>query len=93
MEAAAIGAPGDDWILQRCNRGVKRWDLVGGSAVCKRGRQVKWSTERHMHVYIHLGSVTAVPREHLVPDVLSSRTRVFVSTEGRVTSKRRGHGR
>ena len=68
-------------------------DLVGGPAVRKHGRQVRWSTEMHVHVYIHLGSVSAVPREHLVPDVLRSRTRVFVSTEGRVTSKRRGHGR
>ena len=90
---ATLRAPGDDSILQQCNRGSKRLDLVGGSAVCKRRWQVRWSIEMYVHVYIYLGSVSAVPREHLVPDVLRSRTRVFVSTEGGATSKRRGHGR
>ena len=90
-EVATLGATGDDCILQQCNRGMKRLGLVGGPAVRKRGRQVRWSTEMHVHMYIHLRSVSAVPREHLVPDVPRSRTRVFVSTERRVTSRRRGY--
>ena len=67
---AALGAPGDDWMLQQYNRGVKRLDLVRGSALCKRGRHVGWSIKMHVHVYIHLGSVSDVQREQLIAAAL-----------------------
>ena len=89
----ALEAPGDEWILQQCNRGVKRLDLVGGSALCKRGRCVRWSTEMYVHAYVHLGSVSDVPREQLIAAALGIQARLLVPTEGGVTSKRRRHGR
>ncbi len=49
---------------------MKRLDLVGGSAVCKRSRHVGWSVKMHVHVCIHLGSVSDVQREQLIAAAL-----------------------
>ena len=63
---AALGARRGDWILQQCNRGLKRLSFIGGCALCKRGRRVRWSTEMYVHVYIYLELVSDVPREQLI---------------------------
>ena len=74
-------------------QGVKRLDLVGGSAVCKRGLQFRWPTKMYEHVYIQLGTVSDVPRVQLIAAARRSHIGVLVPTEGSVTSKRRRHGR
>ena len=91
-EVAALRAHGDEWMLQQC-RGWKRLDLVGGSALCKRGLQFGGSTKMYEHVYIQLGSVSDVPRKQLIAAALGIQASVLVPTEGGVTSKRRHHGR
>ena len=72
---------------------MKQLDSVGGSALCKRGRRARRSKETYVHVYVHLGSVSDVPREQLTAAALGIQARVLVPTEGGVTSKRRRHGR